>query len=98
MVGECLHSCVHLAACDVRVAADSREVSVPQVLSDKARVARGLPQPCCGRVPERVRRDVLGKAGTDGATVDDRGKHVRLQPSACKAAEDMLFGRCLAPS
>lgn len=47
-VGERLHDGAHLLAGEVYVAADGREVRVPEVLRDESRVAGGLAQPCRG--------------------------------------------------
>src|SRR4051794_28126060 len=76
-----------LLAINVRVPRNGREVGVAEVLSDETRVAEFLAKPCCGRVAQRVRRNVLRDVGTCRGATDDVGEGRLLQTTAGEPAE-----------
>jgi hypothetical protein len=84
---------VQLVLGDVGIAADGRKVGVAEVGGNKAGVARLLPKPGSGGVPERVRGDALREAGALGGAADDPGEDRRLQPLALEPAEDGIAWR-----
>jgi hypothetical protein len=87
---------VQLVLGDVGVAADGRQVRVPEVSGDEASVTRLLPQPGSGGVTKRVRGDALLEPRPLGSATDDRAQDRRLEPLALEAAEDGRVRGCLA--
>lgn len=90
-VAERLRRGVHLLAGHVRVAADGREVGVPQVLGDQSRVARGLAQPRRGGVAQRVGGSRALRARSPDAAADDVGQDVLLQAPTGQPTEHRLL-------
>ena len=84
-----------LLAVDVRIARDSREVCVPEVLSDEPGVAELLAEPGRRGVAQRVRGDVLLDPSALRGATDDVGEDRLLQPPTLEPAEDGVgrFGR-----
>ena len=87
---------VEFVTCDVRIAADGREVAVPEIVGDETGVAKLLPKPRGGGVPERVSRDRLLESGSRRCTVDDRCERRLLEPTTGEPAEDRVL-RSRAP-
>lgn len=72
---------------DVRITADGGEVGVAEIFRDEARIPGRLPEPRRGRVPERVRCDVLVKPGAFGGPRDDAREDRLLQAQSSKPTE-----------
>ena len=85
-----------LVGCDVRVAADRRQIGVAKVFGDKSCVTGRLPEPRRGCVSERVRGDVLLNFRSCCSATDNVCERSLLKTAACESAKDRIAWRRLS--